>query len=92
MEKMINNKFMAPKGGMITLRMFVSPKNQQQANRGNSIALSDQNELKLNVDEARTGDKKFMTHEVKMIGWLMSSLKKDNALKLYGEVHKYNPL
>ena len=89
---MINNKFIAPKGNMITLRMFVSPKNQQQANRGNSFALPDLNEQKLNVDEARTGDKKFLTREVNTIGRLMTGLKLRNAYLLYEEVHHYNSL
>jgi hypothetical protein len=44
------------------------------------------------VDEARTGDKKFYSREIKMTGWLMSSVKKFNALLLYEEVHHYNPL
>lgn len=89
---MINNRFRAPKGDMITLRMFVNPKIQQQANRGNSIGLPDLNERKLNVDEARTGDKKFLSRDVKMIGWLMSGLKRFNAFLLFEEVHHYNPL
>jgi hypothetical protein len=89
---MINNKFRGPKGNIITIRMFVIPKNQQQAAPGNSFGLADPNEKRLSVDEARTGDKKFYSREIKMTGWLMSSVKKFNALLLYEEVHHYNPL
>ena len=47
---MNNNRFRAPKGDNITLRMFVNPKNQQQANPGNSKGLPDLNERRLAVD------------------------------------------
>ena len=89
---MNNNRFRAPKGESITLRMFVNPKNQQQSNPSNSKGLPDLNERRLAVDQARTGEKKFIAREVKMTGWLMSSLKRFNAFLLYEEVHHYNPL
>ena len=89
---MINNRFRAPKGNIITIRMFVIPKSQQQADPGNSWALDDPNDKRMSVDEARTGVKKFFSREAKMTGWLMSSLKKFNALLLYEEVRSYNDL
>ena len=69
--------------------MFVKPKNYQVANpRG----LPDLNERRLAFDKPRTGDKKFIAREVRMTGWLMSSLKRFNAFLLYEEVYHYNPL
>ena len=87
---MINNRFRAPKGDKIILRMFVIPKSDQQANPENGAR--DLNDRKLNVDEARTGVTKFMTREVKMTGWLMSGLKRFNAFLLYEEVRHYSEL
>ncbi len=89
---MNNNKFRAPKGDMITLRMFVNPRNQHQAIPHNTWGLPDLSERNLNVDETRTGDKKFKTREARMTGWLISGLKRSFALKLYEDVHLYNPL
>ena len=90
---MMNNIFRAPRGNKITLRMFISPRNQQQANPGgNANGLRDLNERNLAVDEQRTGDKRFIAREVNITGRLMSSLKRNNAFLLYEEVHHYNPL
>ena len=71
---MMNNIFRAPRGNKITLRMFISPRNQQQANPGgNANGLRDLNERNLAVDEQRTGDKRFIAREVNITGRLMSS-------------------
>jgi hypothetical protein len=82
----MTDRLTVPKEG-ITLRMFVTQKQLVYA-RGQ---LPDINDKKLKKDEARTGDKTFFIREVMNGNFTLSSFKKTYAVKLYDEVHKYNP-
>ena len=85
---MSDNKLVPPSGEGIVLRMLVNPRPKID----NPKKMPNLDEKKLKTDSNVTGDRQFIPREAKMTIWLMSSLKKSYALKLYDEVYQFNPL